>query len=210
MSIHVDYTYDLLIVGAGLFGATFARLATDAGYKCLVIDQSHPTHCNHTWILTAIYPRSRAILPRKRPDKQQSLCQIQDTRWPRTRHHLWRTTRWIPILQHGPSHSQRNEKVGRIPKLLKHCWERFRPCNVLTSWWYNSRLSIQGIIFSNILYIRALRGRRKRAPRQRYGRSSQGGLQENVWEYQVPVYIYFLGVRNAELLLSEAAIHKIS
>ena len=48
MSIHVDYTYDLLIVGAGLFGATFARLATDAGYKCLVIDQSHPTHCYHT------------------------------------------------------------------------------------------------------------------------------------------------------------------
>ena len=48
MSIHVDYTYDLLIIGAGIFGATFARLATDAGYKCLVIDQSHPTHCNHT------------------------------------------------------------------------------------------------------------------------------------------------------------------
>ena len=30
---------DFLIVGAGLFGATFARLATDAGYKCLVIDK---------------------------------------------------------------------------------------------------------------------------------------------------------------------------
>lgn len=31
--------YDYLIVGAGFFGATFARLATDAGKKCLVIDK---------------------------------------------------------------------------------------------------------------------------------------------------------------------------
>jgi UDP-galactopyranose mutase len=31
--------YDYLIVGAGLFGATFARLAADGGKKCLVIDQ---------------------------------------------------------------------------------------------------------------------------------------------------------------------------
>ncbi|MCR4688963.1 MAG: UDP-galactopyranose mutase [Saccharofermentans sp.] len=31
--------YDFLIVGAGLYGASFARLATDAGYKCLVIDK---------------------------------------------------------------------------------------------------------------------------------------------------------------------------
>lgn len=31
--------FDYLIVGAGLFGATFARLATDAGNKCLVIDK---------------------------------------------------------------------------------------------------------------------------------------------------------------------------
>ncbi|MGL4885818.1 MAG: UDP-galactopyranose mutase [Aeromonas veronii] len=31
--------YDYLIVGAGLFGSTFARLATDAGKKCLVIDK---------------------------------------------------------------------------------------------------------------------------------------------------------------------------
>ena len=30
--------YDFLIVGAGFFGSTFARLATDAGKKCLVID----------------------------------------------------------------------------------------------------------------------------------------------------------------------------
>jgi UDP-galactopyranose mutase len=31
--------YDYLIVGAGLFGATFAHLATKAGKKCLVIDK---------------------------------------------------------------------------------------------------------------------------------------------------------------------------
>ena len=31
--------YDYLIVGSGLFGATFARLATDAGKKCLVLDR---------------------------------------------------------------------------------------------------------------------------------------------------------------------------
>lgn len=31
--------YDYLIVGAGLFGATFARIMTDAGKKCLVIDK---------------------------------------------------------------------------------------------------------------------------------------------------------------------------
>lgn len=30
--------FDYLIVGAGFFGATFARLATDSGHKCLVID----------------------------------------------------------------------------------------------------------------------------------------------------------------------------
>lgn len=31
--------YDYLIVGAGLFGATFARLATDNGKTCLIIDK---------------------------------------------------------------------------------------------------------------------------------------------------------------------------
>lgn len=31
--------YDYLIVGAGLFGSTFARFATQAGKKCLVIDK---------------------------------------------------------------------------------------------------------------------------------------------------------------------------
>lgn len=31
--------YDYLIVGAGLFGATFARYAADHGKKCLVIDK---------------------------------------------------------------------------------------------------------------------------------------------------------------------------
>lgn len=31
--------YDFLIVGAGLFGATFARIATDRGYRCLVVEK---------------------------------------------------------------------------------------------------------------------------------------------------------------------------
>lgn len=31
--------YDYLIVGAGLFGVTFARIVTDAGKKCLVVDK---------------------------------------------------------------------------------------------------------------------------------------------------------------------------
>jgi UDP-galactopyranose mutase len=31
---------DYLIVGAGWFGAVFARQMTDAGFKCLVIDVS--------------------------------------------------------------------------------------------------------------------------------------------------------------------------
>lgn len=31
--------YDFLIVGAGLFGATCARLLTDKGYKCLIIEK---------------------------------------------------------------------------------------------------------------------------------------------------------------------------
>lgn len=35
----IGLEYDYLIVGAGLFGATFARLATDSGKKCLVIDK---------------------------------------------------------------------------------------------------------------------------------------------------------------------------
>ena len=35
--------YDYLIVGSGLFGAVFARLATDSGKHCLVIDKRpHP------------------------------------------------------------------------------------------------------------------------------------------------------------------------
>ena len=31
--------YDYLIIGSGLYGATFAHLATKAGKKCLVIDK---------------------------------------------------------------------------------------------------------------------------------------------------------------------------
>ncbi|MBW4530511.1 MAG: UDP-galactopyranose mutase [Aphanothece saxicola GSE-SYN-MK-01-06B] len=33
------HPYDYLIVGCGLFGATFARLATDSGKRCLIIDR---------------------------------------------------------------------------------------------------------------------------------------------------------------------------
>ena len=37
---------DYLIVGSGLYGATFARLATNRGYKCLVIDKRPHTGGN--------------------------------------------------------------------------------------------------------------------------------------------------------------------
>lgn len=33
--------YDFLIVGAGLFGLTFARIATDRGYRCKVVERRH-------------------------------------------------------------------------------------------------------------------------------------------------------------------------
>ena len=43
--------YDYLIVGAGLFGATFAHLATRRGRRCLVIDKRPHTggniYCEH-------------------------------------------------------------------------------------------------------------------------------------------------------------------
>lgn len=38
--------YDYLIVGSGLFGATFARMATDAGCRCVVIDRRPHTGGN--------------------------------------------------------------------------------------------------------------------------------------------------------------------
>ena len=38
--------YDYLIVGAGLFGATFAYLAKQAGKRCLVIDKRPHTGGN--------------------------------------------------------------------------------------------------------------------------------------------------------------------
>ena len=31
--------YDFLIVGSGLFGATFARIAMDRGYRCKVVER---------------------------------------------------------------------------------------------------------------------------------------------------------------------------
>lgn len=39
MSTKLDFHYDYLIVGAGLFGAVFAHESTKAGKKCLVIDR---------------------------------------------------------------------------------------------------------------------------------------------------------------------------
>ena len=39
-------TYDYLIVGSGLFGATFAHAAHQAGKKCLVIDRRTHTGGN--------------------------------------------------------------------------------------------------------------------------------------------------------------------
>lgn len=38
--------YDFLIVGSGLFGATFARAATDKGYRCLVVERRSHTGGN--------------------------------------------------------------------------------------------------------------------------------------------------------------------
>ena len=38
-NIMTNYLYDFLIVGAGLYGATIARLLTDLGYNCLIIDK---------------------------------------------------------------------------------------------------------------------------------------------------------------------------
>lgn len=34
-----EYKYDFLIVGAGLFGSTFAQQATEHGYRCLIVDK---------------------------------------------------------------------------------------------------------------------------------------------------------------------------
>ena len=33
------FKYDFLVVGAGLYGETFARRVTDAGFNCLVIEK---------------------------------------------------------------------------------------------------------------------------------------------------------------------------
>ena len=41
-----SHLYDYLIVGSGLFGSTFAHLATKKGKKCLVIDKRHHTGGN--------------------------------------------------------------------------------------------------------------------------------------------------------------------
>ena len=35
----ISIMYDFLIVGAGIFGSCFARIASDLGKKCIVIDK---------------------------------------------------------------------------------------------------------------------------------------------------------------------------
>lgn len=46
---------DFLVVGAGLFGAVFARLATDHGYRCIVLEQRDHTGGNcHTEVREGI------------------------------------------------------------------------------------------------------------------------------------------------------------
>ena len=45
--------YDYLVVGSGLFGATFAHQATKKGKSCLVIEKRHHLGGNintYTWI----------------------------------------------------------------------------------------------------------------------------------------------------------------
>lgn len=44
--------YDYLIVGSGLFGATFAHLAHKQGKRCLVIDKSQGYGHHLTQILS--------------------------------------------------------------------------------------------------------------------------------------------------------------
>lgn len=41
MNFNMGKKYDYLIVGSGLFGLTFARLCTDVGKKCLIIEKRH-------------------------------------------------------------------------------------------------------------------------------------------------------------------------
>lgn len=45
-SVNNSNQYDYLIVGAGLFGAVFAREATDRGFRCLVIERRNHTGGN--------------------------------------------------------------------------------------------------------------------------------------------------------------------
>lgn len=45
-SVNKSSQYDYLIVGAGLFGAVFAREATDRGFRCLVIERRNHTGGN--------------------------------------------------------------------------------------------------------------------------------------------------------------------
>ncbi len=45
-SVNNSSQYDYLIVGAGLFGAVFAREATDRGFRCLVIERRNHTGGN--------------------------------------------------------------------------------------------------------------------------------------------------------------------
>ena len=46
--------YDYLIVGSGLYGATFARLAKDSGKTVLVIDEAQDMD-NHEFMLVKAF-----------------------------------------------------------------------------------------------------------------------------------------------------------
>ena len=55
--------YDYLIVGSGLFGATFAYFANKAGKKCLVIDKRPQlggnVYCEKIEVLKKIYDKHK-------------------------------------------------------------------------------------------------------------------------------------------------------
>ena len=55
--------YDYLIVGSGLFGATFAYKATKAGKKCLVIDKR--LHLGGNVVIAKSYRHLKLVVKKK-------------------------------------------------------------------------------------------------------------------------------------------------